>query len=175
MKSGIVAGIVMSCVFGIGMGVGLALMGTDVVPSPQSTSREVLQVQTGNCDFPATIKRVIDGDTYEVTIRTWENRTAEFKIRLLGADTPELRPRKGTPEEKAAEKIRAQAATDFVVQAFEKSSTLYFRYGWKTDNFGRPLGTIMYYDGTTFKDIVVVLLEEGHAEPWSRELIKDDD
>jgi len=117
--------------------------------------------------FHSELVRVVDGDTYDLRIKAWEDIVLLKRIRLEGVDTPELRPRKGTDEEKAAEKIRARAATDFVRERLTTADGLFFLYSGKSDNFGRVLGSVLYVTGDGRLDIREVLLQEGHATPWT--------
>lgn len=56
------------------------------------------------------VVRVCDGDTFWIAcpIPQFNNREYRFKVRLAEYDTPELRPKKGTVEEKNEEKRRAK-------------------------------------------------------------------
>jgi len=56
----------------------------------------------------AQVMRVIDGDTIEVRARIWLGQEVEIKVRLDGADAPELKGRC------AAERQRPQEARAFV-------------------------------------------------------------
>ncbi len=54
--------------------------------------------------IPATLTRVIDGDTVEVRARIWLGQDIQIAVRLAGVDAPELRGK--CPEER----LQAQAA-----------------------------------------------------------------
>lgn len=94
--------------------------------------------------------RVIDGDTIDVDIRkkydlgfkmTVEGQTSQ-RLRLYGVDTPELRPRRGTEEERVAEKVAARKAKDHVVEMIEGKKVRIQTY--KADNFGRYLADVWF-------------------------------
>jgi len=94
--------------------------------------------------------RVIDGDTIDVDIRkkydlgfkmTVEGQTSQ-RLRLYGVDTPELRPRRGTEEERVAEKVAARKAKDHVVEMIEGKKVRIRAY--KADNFGRYLADVWF-------------------------------
>jgi len=113
--------------------------------------------------YPAKLVRVIDGDTYELQIHIWEDIVTQKKIRLFNVDTPELRPRKGTDEEKAEEKRRALLAKKFVEDIL-KDKQIVFAYAWDSDSFGRALGTVIWRDAKgAVKDICIELKNAGLA------------
>lgn len=90
---------------------------------------------------------VVDGDTIDVSIEVdigfkMVAVTAQ-RIRLLGIDTPELRPRRGTPEERTAEKIAAKKATEHVKEKI-LGKKIKIRTKKDPDSFGRYLAIIFY-------------------------------
>jgi len=91
----------------------------------------------------------------------WEDIILSKRIRLLGVDTPELRPRKGTDEEKAAEKIAAKKASEFVRSKLS-TGKLQFLYVGKSDSFGRALGSVIYVSDGKNVDIRDALRAAGH-------------
>jgi len=95
--------------------------------------------------YPASLVRIIDGDTYEMKIILWEDIYITKRIRLYQADTNELSPKNGTKEEKEIEKEKAKRASEFVKSYFF-GKQLRFKYFWSTDSFGRPLGTVLCYN-----------------------------
>ena len=127
------------------------------LPTPQLGERTL---------FPCLITNVVDGDTYDVSIATWEDEIKLKRIRLLGFNTPEMHPRKKIAEEKRKDiKSRAIAARDFVITQLESAEYLYFEYAWDTDNFGRPLGTIIMVDKEGVRtDIIDALRKNGHGK-----------
>ncbi|GAB6153698.1 hypothetical protein JCM17380_24480 [Desulfosporosinus burensis] len=82
--------------------------------------------------FNAVIDRVIDGDTFVMTIDAGFNMFTKQKVRLLGINCPEM----STPDGRAVKAIVEDmlAGKSVVIQTTEK------------DSFGRWLGTV-YFDG----------------------------
>ena len=91
-----------------------------------------------------------------------------MRLRLLGVDTPELRPRKGTAAEKAAEKQAALAALAYVRETLDKAQAIYIVTDWKSDSFGRVLAEIKYRDAAGTHDLAAMLLETGHAKVYKK-------
>src|SRR5882762_7624479 len=58
----------------------------------------------------ATVDRVVDGDTIDVTARIWLGQTLAVRVRIDGVDAPEMRAR--CPEERAM----ALAARDYLMR-----------------------------------------------------------
>jgi len=73
-------------------------------------SDALVNIFGGNTLHSAKVVRICDGDTFWVAcdISQFNNEPYRFKLRLAEYDTPELRPKKGTPEEKTEEKRRAK-------------------------------------------------------------------
>ena len=114
------------------------------------------------------VLRVVDGDTIDVRFYSWEDTIRVKRLRLLGVDTPELRPRKGTAEEKAIEKQAALAALAYVQRIVDKADALYIITDWKSDSFGRVLAGIEYQDATGTHNLAAELLKSGHAKPYKK-------
>ncbi len=94
--------------------------------------------------------RVIDGDTIDVDIRkkydlgfkmVVEGQTIQ-RLRLHGVNTPELRPRHGTEEERVAEKVAARKAKEHVIEMIEGKKVRIQTY--KSDAFGRYLADVWF-------------------------------
>ena len=114
------------------------------------------------------VLRVVDGDTMDVRFYSWEDIILVKRLRLLGVNTPELHPRKGTAEEKAMEKQAALAALAFVQQAVDKAQALYLVTDWKSDSFGRVLAVVEYRDNSGMHNLCDDLLKYGHAKPYDK-------
>ena len=102
------------------------------------------------------VLRVIDGDTIEVRARIWLGQEVDIKVRLDGADAPELKGRC------AAERRRAEDARAFVeARVGGKDVTLtdvrYDKYG------GRVLARVAGADGANLSD---QLIARGLARPY---------
>jgi len=91
---------------GLAAGLLLALSATDDAdPPPLRLASEALPGPV-----PATVERVIDGDTIEVRARIWLGQTLEVRVRIDGVDAPELEARCDE------ERRMALAARDFLAR-----------------------------------------------------------
>jgi endonuclease YncB( thermonuclease family) len=113
--------------------------------------------------YPVKLLNVVDGDTFDLEIKIWENQTLIKRIRLLNIDTPELKPKIGTEQEKIVEKERALKAKKYVEDIL-KDKQLFFWFSWKSDNFGRALGTILWINNGNKEDIREHLKKDGHTK-----------
>jgi micrococcal nuclease len=128
--------------------------------------------------YRAKIVRVIDGDSVEALIDKGFGDYRREHLRLHGIDTPELRPRKGTPEERLAEKAEALRAKNRVIQLVEGREVVIRSH--KAGKYGRWLATIFLppEDAVSKLGAVVdpqdpptlnqLLLDEGLAEPYGK-------
>lgn len=82
---------------------------------------------------------VYDGDTITVIFKLYGSKYYQFKIRLYGIDTPEIRTRD------ADEKTRGLQARDYVRSKILDTIITLERKGF--DKYGRILG-IVWYNGT---------------------------
>ena len=104
----------------------------------------------------AQVVRVIDGDTIEVRARIWLGQEVEIKVRLDGADAPELKGRC------AAERQRAQEARAFVERRIggrpvALSDVRYDKYG------ARVVARVADASGANLSDALVA---RGLAQPY---------
>jgi len=92
--------------------------------------------------------RVVDGDTVDLQVDLGFHMKADLRFRLLGVDTPELRPRKGTEEERAEERKRAQEAKAYVQEWMDERAGEWplLIKTQKADGFGRWLAEIYCED-----------------------------
>lgn len=106
---------------------------------------------------PATVERVIDGDTIEVRAEIWLGQEIEVSVRVDGVDAPELfRPRC------AAEKAAAEDARAFVESFFadRRASLTDIHH----DKFaGRVLARV---ENSAGADLGTALLASGHAKVY---------
>lgn len=122
--------------------------------------------------YRARVLRVIDGDTAVLFIDRGMNEFSVEKVRLAGIDAPELRPRVGTSEQRAAEKVLAEETTQRLRDLIDGKEVV-VRTG-KTGKFGRYLADI-YLPGSTSDTVNRLLLDEGLAvvygepRPWRDE------
>jgi len=107
-------------------------------------------------EYKATIRRVVDGDTVDVTLDLGFNIMYNSRIRLLGIDTPESRTRD------LEEKKRGLAAKDRVKELCPVGSSVILKTTKDgRGKFGRILGEI-FVSGVV-QSINQLLVEEGHA------------
>src|SRR5882672_1480203 len=107
---------------------------------------------------PATVERVVDGDTIEVKARIWLGQSLTVKVRIDGVDAPELEARCGE------ERRMALAARDYLARRIlgaevTLSRVVYDKYG------GRVRAAVADSQG----DIAKALLAEGLARPYGGE------
>lgn len=97
---------------------------------------------------PATVLRVVDGDTVRLLLDLGWHITLEANARVLRINAPEL----NTPEGQEAKRYAAQLLpVDAEVTFVSK----------QLDKYGRPLGSITR-NGADFADL---MLAAGHAVP----------
>ena len=107
-------------------------------------------------EYRATIRRVVDGDTVDITLDLGFDILYNNRIRLLGIDTPESRTRD------LEEKKRGLAAKDRVKALCPEGSEVTVKTTKDgKGKFGRILGEI-YVNGI-LQSINQLLIEEGHA------------
>ena len=105
-------------------------------------------------EYKATIRRVVDGDTVDVTLDLGFNIMYNSRIRLLGIDTPESRTRD------LEEKKRGLAAKDRVKELCPVGSSVTLKTTKDgRGKFGRILGEIFVDDINVNQQLV----SEGHA------------
>ena len=105
-------------------------------------------------EYRATIRRVVDGDTVDITLDLGFDILYNNRIRLLGIDTPESRTRD------LEEKKLGLAAKERVRELCPVGSTVTVKTTKDgRGKFGRILGEIYVGDVNVNK----LLVEEGHA------------
>ena len=105
-------------------------------------------------EYKAIIRRVVDGDTVDITLDLGFDILYNNRIRLLGIDTPESRTRD------LEEKKLGLAAKDRVKELCPVGSTVTVKTTKDgRGKFGRILGEIYVGDVNVNK----LLVEEGHA------------
>ncbi len=109
--------------------------------------------------IPATIVRVIDGDTVVVDAHIWPQMVAAgVSIRVLGIDTPERRGKC------ALEKQRAEQAKAIMAEAFPVGDPVLL-VGVKPDKFGgRFNARVLTAGGKDWGDLIQA---EGLAAPYT--------
>ena len=102
--------------------------------------------------YKATVERVVDGDTIDVTLDLgFDVRLHKQRCRLAGIDTPESRTR--NLAEKALGKKASARLSELCVGSF-------FIQSLGIGKYGRILAIPYTEDG---KDICQLLIKEGHA------------
>ena len=102
--------------------------------------------------YKATVERVVDGDTIDVTLDLgFDVRLHKQRCRLAGIDTPESRTRD------LAEKKLGLAAKDRLIELCSGPISI---KSFGKGKYGRILAIPYTEDG---KDICQLLIKEGHA------------
>jgi micrococcal nuclease len=101
--------------------------------------------------YKATVKKVYDGDTITIDIDLGFNfNFNNFKLRLYGIDTPEMR---------GEEKEQGKKVRDFVREKILGKEIILHSYKDKKGKYGRYLGDVLYLD------------ENGKQKNLNKELI----
>lgn len=100
---------------------------------------------------PATVQRVIDGDTCELLLDLGWRVTYRANARIIGVNAPEVSTAEG------------RAARDWARNLLPAGTTVTFT-SKSLDKYGRPLGSVILPDG---RDYATALLEAGHAAPYN--------
>jgi micrococcal nuclease len=109
--------------------------------------------------YKATLERVVDGDTLDITIDLGFKITTHQRIRLAGIDTPEIfSVKKDTPEHRLG-----MEAKQFVENRLAANNNKIIIETEKyTGKYGRYIGTIILADSEiTLND---ELVEKGFAQ-----------
>jgi endonuclease YncB( thermonuclease family) len=95
---------------------------------------------------PATVVRIVDGDTVELNLDLGWRITMTANCRILGINAPELSTAAG------------QAARSYAEGLLPPGAEVVFQ-SRKLDKYGRPLGDILYQGGNFGTCMVIA----GHA------------
>lgn len=103
----------------------------------------------------ADVIHVVDGDTFEARAAIWLGQSIEVRVRIAGADAPELHARCDE------ERVRAEAARDWLIHRIEGSEVRlsevrYDKYGGRVD------ATVRDSSG----DVGAALIAAGLARPY---------
>lgn len=142
---------------------GSALLGTAAIAAAGSfdpgSDFAVAGVRLAKASFEgpvnADVVHVVDGDTFEARAAIWLGQSIEVRVRIAGADAPELHAR--CDEERA----RAEAARDRLIHRIEGaqvrlSQVHYDKYGGRVD------ATVRDSSG----DVGAALIAAGLARPY---------
>lgn len=112
-------------------------------------------------EYTATLIRVVDGDTLDLSIDIGFKLTTVQRIRLSGIDTPEIWRRKHTSEEYK----KGMKAKAFVVKRLEDNDNkLVIRTDKGTGVYGRYIGTLLLSDSEI--SLNEELLQKRYAVVW---------
>ncbi len=92
----------------------------------------------------ATVERVIDGDTIEVTAHIWLGQTLSVRVRIDGIDTPEMRGACDT------ERRLALAARDYLVRRVTGAEVILTRVAY--DKYGGRVRAAVADEGGDIAD-----------------------
>ncbi|WP_252912014.1 thermonuclease family protein [Aliihoeflea aestuarii] len=106
---------------------------------------------------PASVVRVIDGDTVEADAHVWPGHTVRVSVRLRGIDAPELRSRC------EAERVLAQKARAHL-SALLQSGSVRVRNVARDKFFGRVVADLETDAG---EDVAPLLLAADLARPYA--------
>ena len=110
--------------------------------------------------YRATCKRVVDGDTLDLSIDLGLSTFRSERVRLYGIDTPETYGVKKDSEEYKAGLKSKQRVADLVT-----SRSLFVEtHKDKTGKYGRYLATVWVVVDGTLMNVNETLVEEGLAE-----------
>jgi endonuclease YncB( thermonuclease family) len=101
--------------------------------------------------LPAQVVRVVDGDTFDVTMRAWLNVTVNERVRVLNVDAWEMRQALGPQAKRFAVQWLADHAAGLMLTTCER------------DSFGRILSVVK--DGTTGETLADALKSSGNSKP----------
>ena len=108
------------------------------------------------------VRSVYDGDTFRVDVEDWPRIIGDdIPIRLRGADTPELRSRCATAEQKEREHALANQARDFTAAALDSASVITL-HDIDRGSFFRVIADVRL-DGESLSER---LLDAGLAVPY---------
>lgn len=102
--------------------------------------------------YNAELVRVLDADTFEVTVAVWPSQENRARIRLMDVDAWELRCKDGSGE-------RARA---WAIEWLDRGELTITVQG--VDSFGRYLADVQI-GGESMSD---ALLKAGHGRPYKR-------
>ncbi len=103
-------------------------------------------------DYPATVNRVIDGDTVECVIYLGFGVSITESVRLAGIDAPEMRGSEVIAGAESKQALIDMLPTEIMLRTGKD----------ERDKFGRVLGTI--FVGPT--DINQKMIDEGYAKEY---------
>lgn len=103
-------------------------------------------------EYPATVTKVIDGDTVDVDVDLGMHVHTRTRLRVIGINAPETSTVSGKLAQGWARAVLPLGA--FITIKTEKD---------KTEKYGRWLASITMPDG---RDYAEMAIENGHAVAW---------
>tara|TARA_R100000664_G_C2624822_1_gene57154 strand:- start:2 stop:361 length:360 start_codon:yes stop_codon:yes gene_type:complete len=113
-------------------------------------------------EYYAELRRVVDGDTVDVTIDCGFNMHVKERVRLKGINTPECRTR---DLEEKARGLAAKARLTDILASWDNKMVIRTSID-KKGKFGRLLGELVSPDNWE-DNANKILLEEGHAVEYN--------
>lgn len=112
------------------------------------------------------VHRIVDGDTYDLTVDVGFHLYATVRVRLHGWDTPEMS--KGSAHERAeAARARSVASMWFNTSLLSgPAATWWVRTEKDPDAFGRWLGDVWVEQGGRVQSLGRILEQNELATPW---------
>lgn len=105
--------------------------------------------------YKAIVDRVVDGDTYDVTVDLGFKIYHKIRLRLRGVDTPEVYGSKACEE--------GRLASEFVKNLLENKTVIIRTYKNAPSSFNRWEADVLFYVSDETKDLASYLVESGHA------------
>lgn len=111
-------------------------------------------------NYKATVNRVVDGDTLDISIDLGFSMTMKTLLRMYSINAPEIHG--STPEErKAAKEAREYLAS--IVEGKEVKVTT----AKPKEKYGRYLATVwLIGKGLQKESVNQMMINAGHAKPW---------
>jgi micrococcal nuclease len=104
--------------------------------------------------YRATVVRVVDGDTVDVSIDLGFHITTVLRLRLSGINAPEVHGVTAAAGHAATAALSAMVLEAHLTIVTEKD---------RTEKYGRYLATLLLDDGTNVNEALVA---SGHAVPY---------
>ena len=103
--------------------------------------------------YLARVVEVYDGDTIRVVIFR-RNEKQQHRVRMLGYDSPEKKPRLNATN-RDAEKVAALAARDILIAKISNPRQLVTLECRGFDKYGRLLGVVIHKNGTNINEWMI--------------------
>lgn len=112
---------------------------------------------------PIKVTKCYDGDTL-YCIFFHNNKYYRFKIRLLGYDSPEMKPSTKLPEDVRSKEKRAAKKAKKYLERMVMDRIVFLRCS-EFDKYGRILGEILFEPGDT-QSINEIMIQKGYGYPY---------